>query len=140
MPQTLVEAAPERMDTQLNIRISTPIRLSTIPVTPLQVIFSLITIAEIISVIIGLKELRIDVSMAVVFVIAIKKDIWVINRPRKDAMATFHKSFRATWSCGAVNNDHNQNKSVAPNERRQNKAIGVILPSLAMLSLSGCLV
>ena len=74
IPQTLVEAAPERMFTQLKIRISTPTKLSTIPVTPLQVILSLMTMAEIISVIIGVSELRMETSMAVVCLMANKKE------------------------------------------------------------------
>ena len=128
-----VESAPERMDTQLNIKIKTPTRLRAMPITPLQVIFSLITMADMMSVIIGLRVLMMDASMAVHLVIAKRNDNCVINRPRNEAMTTFQMSFLSICSCGAVNSDQIQNSIVAPNERRQNNAIGVIFPSMAML-------
>ena len=55
-----------------------------------------------------------------------------MKSPRKDAMATFHISAFAICSFGAVKSDQIQNSAVAPNERRQKSAIGVIFPSMAM--------
>ena len=127
-----VESAPERMETQLKIRISTPARLRTMPVTPLQVIRSWITMAEMMSVMMGLSVLRMEASMAVAFVMAKRKDSWVMKSPRKEARATFQMSARAICSLGAVNSDQIQNSAVAPKARRQKSAIGVMCPSRAM--------
>ena len=120
------------METQLKIRMRTPVRLSAIPVIPLQVIRSLMTMAEMMSVIMGLSVLIMDASMAVHFVMANRKDSCVIKSPRKEATATFQISFLSMWPRGSVNSDQSQNSAVAPNERRQNSAIGVMLPSMAM--------
>lgn len=132
MPQMEVESAPERMETQLKIRMITPIKLSAIPVIPLQVIRSLMTMAEMMSVMMGLSVLMMDASIAVHLVMAKRNDSCVMNRPRKEAMATFQMSFFSMWSCDAVKSDQIQNSAVAPNERKQNSAIGVMLPSMAM--------
>ena len=132
MPQMEVESAPERIDTQLKIRMITPMRLSTMPAMPLQVIRSLMTMADMMSVMMGLSVLMMDASMAVHLVMANRKESWVMNRPRKEATATFQRSFFSIWSCGAVNRDQIQNSAVAPNERRQKRAIGVMFPSTAM--------
>ena len=114
------------------MRKKTPIRLSAIPVTPLQVIRSLITMADIISVIIGLSVLIMEASIAVVLVMANKKDNCVMKSPRKEAITTFQISFLSNCSCCPLNKDHNQKRIAAPNDLRQNKAIGVVLPSIAM--------
>ena len=74
MPQIDVESAPDRMETQLKMRMKTPTRLNAMPVIPLQVMRSLITIAEIINAIIGLNVLIMDASMAVHFVMAKRND------------------------------------------------------------------
>ena len=132
MPQMDVESAPDRMDTQLKIRIRTPMRLRIIPRMPLQVILSLMTMADMTSVMIGLIVHMMDASMAVVLVMAKRKDSCVMNSPRKDATATFQTSFFSICSRGAVNIDQIQNKTVAPKDRRQKSAIGVIFPSSAI--------
>lgn len=132
MPQTDVESAPERIETQLKIRMKTPVRLSAIPATPLQVILSFMTIADIIRVMIGLSVLIMEASMAVVFVMANRKETWVRNSPRNDARAIFQKSPFSIRSFLPVTADHSQNSAVAPKDRRQNNAIGVILPSMEM--------
>ena len=132
MPQIEVESAPERIETQLKIRMITPTRLSTMPVMPLQVMRSLMTMADMMSVMMGLSVLIMDASMAVHLVMANRNDSCVIKRPRNEAMATFQMSFFSIWSCGAEKSDQIQNSAVAPNERKQNSAIGVMLPSMAM--------
>lgn len=132
IPHIEVESAPERMETQLKIRMITPTRLSAMPVIPLQVMRSLMTMAEMMSVMMGLSVLMIDASMAVHLVMAKRKESCVIKRPRNEAMATFQRSFFSTCPFGAVNSDQIQNSAVAPNERKQNSAIGVMLSSMAM--------
>lgn len=74
----------------------------------------------------------IDASMAVVFVMAKRKESCVINSPRKDAATTFQMSPFSMCSPGAVNSDQSQNSAVAPNDLRQNRAIGVMFPSIAI--------
>lgn len=132
IPLTEVESAPELMDTQLKISINTPQRLNTRPAIPLHLMRSFIKMAEIINAIIGLKVLIMDASMAVVSVIANKKESWVINSPRNDASAIFQKSFFSIFSFGAQKSEHSQNRAVAPNDLRQNKAMGVMFPSMAI--------
>ena len=84
------------------------------------------------SVMMGLSVHMMDASMAVVLVMANRNDSCVMNSPRNEARATFQASFFSICSRGAVNIDQIQNKTVAPNERRQNSAIGVIFPSSAI--------
>ena len=103
------------------------------PATPLQVILSLMTRADMTSVMMGLSVLMMDASMAVVFVMANRKESWVMKRPRNEAMTTFQTSSLWMCSCGAVNRDHSQKRAVAPKERRQKSAMGVTFPSSAML-------
>ncbi len=70
--------------------------------------------------------------MAVAFVMAKRNDSCVMKSPRKDARATFQRSPFAICSFGAVKSDQIQNSAVAPKERRQNSAMGVMFPSMAM--------
>ena len=85
------------------------------------------------SVMMGLSVLMMEASMAVVFVMANRKESWVMKRPRNEAMTTFHTSSLWMCSCWAVNRDHSQKRAVAPKERRQKSAMGVTFPSSAML-------
>ena len=128
-----VESAPERKETPFSIKTKTPARLSAMPKMPLQVILSLMTIADMINVIMGLIVFIIDASMAVVWVIAKRNESCVMNRPRNEAIITFQMSFLSICSRGAVKRDQIQNNAVAPNDRKQNNAIGVIFPSMAIL-------
>ena len=89
IPPTEVVAAPSRRDTLLNIRIITPITLSTIPDTPDQVIRSRIKKADANKVIIGSIELIIEASMAVVWGMASKNVSWVEKSPKNEARAIF---------------------------------------------------
>ena len=90
------------------------------------------TIAEMTSVMMGLSVLMMEASMAVVLVMAKRKESCVRKRPRKEATATFQRSLRSTCPRGSVNRDQIQNSAAAPKERRQNRAIGVMFPSRAM--------
>ena len=73
-----------------------------------------------------------EASIAVVWVMAKRNESWVMNSPRNEARTIFQTSALSIFSCGAENRDHSQNSSVAPNDLRQNRAMGVMLPSSAM--------
>lgn len=68
------------------------------PVMPLQAMRSLMTMADMMSVMMGLSVLMMDASMAVHLVMANRNESCVMKSPRKEAMATFQISVFFIWS------------------------------------------